>query len=120
MPVEDYPTLPEMPPAAGRIGSDAFATAVEPGRPSRPAATTPCPALTGVRIEIEGDTLTLVATDRYRLAVRELRWNPAQPDLERVGAGPRPGARRHGPGADLRGGGLDRAGLGEAAPPVRA
>ena len=28
MPVEDYPTLPEMPPAAGSIGSDAFATAV--------------------------------------------------------------------------------------------
>src|SRR6478735_7847860 len=28
-------------------------------------------------------TLTLVATDRYRLAVRELRWNPAaQPDLD--------------------------------------
>jgi DNA polymerase-3 subunit beta len=39
------------------------------------------PALTGIRIEITGDTLTLVATDRYRLAVRELRWNPAQPDL---------------------------------------
>ena len=39
------------------------------------------PALTGVRIEIEGDTLTLISTDRYRLAVRELRWNPARPDL---------------------------------------
>jgi DNA polymerase III subunit beta len=39
------------------------------------------PALTGIRIEIAGDTLTLVATDRYRLAVRELRWNPDQPDL---------------------------------------
>jgi DNA polymerase-3 subunit beta len=39
------------------------------------------PALTGIRIEIAGDTLTLVATDRYRLAVRELRWNPARPDL---------------------------------------
>jgi DNA polymerase-3 subunit beta len=41
------------------------------------------PALTGIRIEIVGDRLTLVATDRYRLAVRELRWNPAaQPDLD--------------------------------------
>src|SRR5690242_21389324 len=28
MPVEDYPTLPEMPPAAGSVGSDAFASAV--------------------------------------------------------------------------------------------
>jgi DNA polymerase III subunit beta len=34
-----------------------------------------------VRIEIEGDSLTLISTDRYRLAVRELRWNPARPDL---------------------------------------
>ncbi len=32
-----------------------------------------------MRIEIEGDTLTLIATDRYRLAVRELRWNPQRP-----------------------------------------
>jgi DNA polymerase-3 subunit beta len=38
-------------------------------------------ALTGIRIEIASDRLTLVATDRYRLAVRELRWNPARPDL---------------------------------------
>ncbi len=28
MPVEDYPTLPEMPPAAGSVGSDEFAAAV--------------------------------------------------------------------------------------------
>jgi DNA polymerase-3 subunit beta len=39
------------------------------------------PALTGVRIEIEGDAITLISTDRYRLAVRELRWSPARPDL---------------------------------------
>ncbi len=35
------------------------------------------PMLTGVRLEIDGDRLTLAATDRYRLAVRELTWNPA-------------------------------------------
>jgi DNA polymerase-3 subunit beta len=39
------------------------------------------PSLTGVRIEIEGDTLTLISTDRYRLAVRELKWTPTKPDL---------------------------------------
>jgi DNA polymerase III subunit beta len=39
------------------------------------------PALTGIRVEIVGDTITLVATDRYRLAVRELRWNPVVTDL---------------------------------------
>ena len=35
------------------------------------------PILTGVRVEIEGDKMTLLATDRYRLAMRELTWNPA-------------------------------------------
>jgi DNA polymerase-3 subunit beta len=30
-----------------------------------------------VRVEIEGDELTLLATDRYRLAVRRLPWHPA-------------------------------------------
>src|SRR5215813_2611218 len=80
MPVEDYPTLPEMPPAAGSVGSDAFASAV--GQSAIAAARDDTlPGLTGVRIEIENDTLTLVSTDRYRLAVRELRWNPARPGL---------------------------------------
>jgi DNA polymerase-3 subunit beta len=32
--------------------------------------------LTGVRVEIEGGRLTLAATDRFRLAVRELNWQP--------------------------------------------
>jgi len=80
MPEEEYPALPEMPPAAGTIGSDAFATAVSQSATAAGRDDT-LPALTGVRIEIEGETLTLVSTDRYRLAVRELRWNPARPDL---------------------------------------
>ena len=39
------------------------------------------PILTSVRVEIEGDTVTLLATDRYRLAVREFHWNPRTPDI---------------------------------------
>ena len=80
LPEEEYPTLPEMPPFAGSVGSDAMASAI--GQVAIAAGRDDTlPALTGIRIEITGDTLTLVATDRYRLAVRELRWNPAQPDL---------------------------------------
>ena len=80
LPEEEYPTLPEMPPLAGSVGSDALATAI--GQVAIAAGRDDTlPALTGIRIEIAGDTLTLVATDRYRLAVRELRWNPARPDL---------------------------------------
>jgi DNA polymerase III subunit beta len=80
MPEDEYPALPEMPPAAGTIGSDAFATAVSQSATAAGRDDT-LPALTGVRIEIDGETLTLVSTDRYRLAVRELRWSPARPDL---------------------------------------
>ena len=75
MPVEDYPTLPEMPPGAGTIASDSFAAAVgqvfvAAGRDDT------LPQLTGIRVEIDGDSLTLAATDRYRLAIRELKWRP--------------------------------------------
>jgi DNA polymerase III subunit beta len=80
MPEDEYPSLPEMPPAAGTVGSDAFATAVSQTAVAAGRDDT-LPSLTGVRIEIEGDTLTLISTDRYRLAIRELRWNPATPDL---------------------------------------
>jgi DNA polymerase-3 subunit beta len=80
MPAADYPSLPQMPPAAGSIGSDAFASAVSQSVTAAGRDDT-LPALTGVRIEIEGEIITLVSTDRYRLAVRELRWTPARPDL---------------------------------------
>ncbi len=80
MPEDEYPALPEMPPAAGTVGSDAFATAVSQTAVAAGRDDT-LPSLTGVRIEIEGDTLTLISTDRYRLAVRELKWTPTRPDL---------------------------------------
>ena len=80
MPEDEYPALPEMPPAAGSVGSDAFASAVSQSATAAGRDDT-LPALTGVRIEIEGETLTLISTDRYRLAVRELRWSPARPGL---------------------------------------
>ena len=80
MPVEDYPSLPDMPPAAGSVGSDAFASAVSQSATAAARDDT-LPGLTGVRIEIENDTLTLVSTDRYRLAIRELRWNPVRTGL---------------------------------------
>jgi DNA polymerase III subunit beta len=80
LPEEEYPTLPEMPPLAGSVGSDALASAI--GQVAIAAGRDDTlPVLTGVRIEIQDDTLTLIATDRYRLAIRELRWNPARPDL---------------------------------------
>lgn len=79
MPVEDYPSLPDMPEAAGVVRSDQFAHAVAQavtaaGRDDM------LPVLTGVRIEIDGSTISLLATDRFRLSHRELEWNPHTPD----------------------------------------
>ncbi|GAA3213069.1 DNA polymerase III subunit beta [Actinocorallia longicatena] len=75
MPVEDYPSLPAMPPVAGTVGSDEFASAVAQVAIAAGRDDT-IPMLTGVRVEIDGDTVTLASTDRYRLAVREFKWSP--------------------------------------------
>jgi DNA polymerase III subunit beta len=83
MQVEDYPSLPGMPPAAGTVGSDEFAAAVSQVAVAAGRDDT-LPMLTGVRLEIEGETVTLASTDRYRLAVRELRWKPERPDFAAV------------------------------------
>jgi len=80
LPDEEYPSLPDMPPLAGTAGSDALAAAAAQVAIAAGKDDT-LPALTGVRMEIDGDRLTLVATDRYRLAISELRWNPVQPDI---------------------------------------
>jgi DNA polymerase-3 subunit beta len=78
MPVDDYPKLPTMPTTAGTVNGAEFAAAVAQVAVAAGRDDT-LPMLTGVRLEIEGDKLTLAATDRYRLAVRELTWSPGDP-----------------------------------------
>ncbi|XRQ07185.1 DNA polymerase III subunit beta [Actinomadura welshii] len=80
LPVEDYPTLPEPPARAGTLPSDLFAAAVAQVTPAAGRDDT-LPMLTGARIDIEGDTMWLACTDRYRIAARELTWSPADPDF---------------------------------------
>ena len=75
MPVEDYPTLPQMPMASGTINAEVFATSVmqavaAAGRDDM------LPLLTGVRMEIEGQTISMMATDRFRASLREIDWFP--------------------------------------------
>ena len=83
LPVEDYPTLPDMPALTGTLPSSLFATAVAQVAIAAGRDDT-LPVLTGIRVEIDGDTLTLAATDRYRLAVRELTWRPEQTGLDAI------------------------------------
>jgi DNA polymerase-3 subunit beta len=77
LPVGEYPRLPELPRLAGTVDGGEFATAIGQVTPAASRDDT-LPVITGVNVEIEGDTITLVATDRYRLAIRELGWNPAR------------------------------------------
>ncbi len=83
LPVEEYPSLPQMPTATGTVPGEVFASAaaqvaIAAGRDDT------LPVLTGVRIEIEGDTVTLASTDRYRFAVREFLWKPEDPEASAV------------------------------------
>ena len=63
MPLDEYPLLPAQPTTSR---DDTL------------------PLLTGVRIEINGPAITLLATDRYRLAMRELDWEPTDTSIEEV------------------------------------
>lgn len=83
MPTDDYPTLPSSPEASGHIAGDVFTTAVAQVSIAADRGDT-LPILTGVRVEIDGEKLTLLATDRYRLAMRELTWSPDSTDASHV------------------------------------
>ena len=83
MPVEDYPALPVMPQPVGIIDAAVFAqavaqTAVAAGRDET------LPMMTGVRVELSGGNLSLLATDRYRLVVRDTTWNPSDNTVNTV------------------------------------
>lgn len=81
MPVEDYPALPEMPASAGTVDAAVFAAAV--GQVAIAAGRDETlPMMTGVRFELNGSTLAMLATDRYRLALREIQWNPDDPEVD--------------------------------------
>ncbi|MFD0445326.1 DNA polymerase III subunit beta [Streptomyces indonesiensis] len=83
LPVEEYPALPQMPTATGTVPGEVFASAAAQVAIAADRDDT-LPVLTGVRIEIEGDTVTLASTDRYRFAVREFLWKPETPDISAV------------------------------------
>ena len=79
--VNEYPTLPELPETAGVIPSDVFAHAVNQVAIAA-GKDDSLPTLTGVHIEIHQNKITLAATDRYRLAVRELNWQAKYSEIE--------------------------------------
>ncbi len=75
MVLEDYPQLPNLPQKQGTVDGRVLAAAISQVVIATSKDDT-LPLLTGVRVEIEGPKITFLATDRYRLAQRELLWNP--------------------------------------------
>lgn len=78
LPPDDYPELPEVPRLAGTVDGGALGLAIGQVTPAASRDDT-LPLLTAVNLELAGETMTLAATDRYRMAVRELGWDPAWP-----------------------------------------
>jgi DNA polymerase-3 subunit beta len=74
MPVEDYPNLPTMPADVGTVLGETFAEAVAQVAIAAGRDDT-LPMLTGIQVEVSDSKLTLVATDRFRLAMRDCEWH---------------------------------------------
>jgi DNA polymerase III subunit beta len=81
LPLNEYPALPELPGASGVVNGDAFARAVAQVVSASGRDDT-LPVFTGIRVELRGSAISLLATDRYRLALRVIEWEPVDPTVE--------------------------------------
>lgn len=74
MPVEEYPSIPEVSGSTGVVPAEDFGTAIAQVAfaASRDDVT---PVLTGVQLAVSGTTLSMVATDRYRVSLRDVPWD---------------------------------------------
>jgi DNA polymerase III subunit beta len=74
MPVAEYPSLPAIGESTGVVPAGTFSGAIAQVvvAASRDDVT---PVITGVQLEASSGSISLTATDRYRVAVRELPWN---------------------------------------------
>ncbi|WP_137993165.1 DNA polymerase III subunit beta [Streptomyces vilmorinianum] len=103
LPLDDYPAQPALPALRGVVDADAFAAAV--GHVAVAAGRDDSlPVLTGIRLALDGTTMTLAATDRYRYAVRTLEWKPEDGGGDGGGGG---------------GGGAEAAGAADVVVPAR-
>lgn len=75
MPIEDYPALPDTPAIAGTTTLDDFTEAVTQVVVAAGRDDT-IPMLTGIKIERHPTFLRFVATDRFRIAIRDIGWQP--------------------------------------------
>jgi DNA polymerase-3 subunit beta len=79
MPVAEYPSLPVVGEPTGVIPAGNFSSAIAQVvvAASRDDVT---PVITGVQLEAGQGSIGLVATDRYRVAIRTVEWHSEQPE----------------------------------------
>lgn len=75
MSLSEYPQLPVFPELFGTVDALELAKAAAQVTIAASRDET-LPMLQGVKIEIDGDNIALLATDRFRLALRNLKWKP--------------------------------------------
>ena len=73
MPTEEFPSLPQVEGTQGVVSGNDFADAVAQVAVAA-SRDDVAPMITGVHLTFGPDSMGLVATDRYRVAVRELGW----------------------------------------------
>ena len=79
LPAEDFPRLPEFEGEAAKLPAEPLAETID--RVARAASRDEVrPILTGVLVQAEGATLTMVATDSYRLSVKHTELERALPE----------------------------------------
>ena len=83
LPVEDFPEIASPAGETGTVDAKLFATAVNQVTKAS-SHDEARPILTGVLLEVEAKKVTLVATDSYRLAVREMEWSGPKGGTRRV------------------------------------
>ncbi|MBM7824440.1 DNA polymerase-3 subunit beta [Arcanobacterium pluranimalium] len=82
MAMDDYSELPAMPPVVGTVDGDQWQEAVSQVTVAASNDDT-LPMLVSVCIEIDGESISLMATDRYRLAVRDITWEPVDSTINK-------------------------------------
>lgn len=81
IPLDDYPQLPELPEVTGTIDQQLFVEAITQVVAAAGKDDT-LPMLTGVHMDVDGSEILLAATDRFRLAMRTVQWQPAADGVE--------------------------------------
>ena len=74
---EEYPPLPQLPESVGKVDAAAFAHSISQVAVAASRYET-LPLLTGISLEVRPDKLYLLATDRYRMALKEMPWSGGQ------------------------------------------